>query len=51
MVHRIADMCAVTDMESMMAERIKAIIIANPTPKTDNPLGPSEQDNTYCLTS
>jgi len=48
---RIADMCAVTGMESLMAERIKAIIIANPTPKTDNPPGPSEQDNTYCLTS
>jgi hypothetical protein len=52
---RIADMCAVTGMESLMAERIKAIIIANPARQSDKyypkPRGPLEYDNTYCLTS
>lgn len=41
---RIADMCAVTGMESLLAERIKAIIIANPG-------GSYDKDNPYCLTS
>jgi hypothetical protein len=52
---RIADMCSVTGIESMTAERIKAIIIANPAPKTGeviySPPGPSVLINTYCLTS
>ena len=52
---RIADMCAVTGMESLMAERIKAIIIANPARTTDEIYneapGPLECNNTYCLTS
>ncbi len=52
---RIADMCAVTGMESLMAERIKAIIIANPVRDSDKyysePRGPLEYDNTYCLAS
>lgn len=52
---RIADMCAVTGMESLMAERIKAIILANPARQPyqyyPEPRGPLEYDNTYCLTS
>jgi hypothetical protein len=52
---RIADMCAVAGMESLMAERIKAIIIANPARDDDgwffNDPGPLELNNTYCLTS
>lgn len=43
---RIADMCGVTGMETLMAEHIRAIIIANPAP------GPRGSDtNTYCLIS
>ncbi|CZR58822.1 uncharacterized protein PAC_08714 [Phialocephala subalpina] len=48
---RIADICQVTEMESLMAECIKAIIIANPGPNTTTRPGPSESNNTYCLTS
>jgi hypothetical protein len=47
---RFADMCGVTGMETLMAERIKAIIIANPT----STIGYSTRDpdtNTYCLIS
>lgn len=43
---RFADMCGVTGMETLMAEHIKAIIIANPAPSS----GKSDT-NTYCLTS
>ena len=43
---RFADMCGVTDMETLMAERIKAIIIANPD---SNPRKPDT--NTQYLTS
>lgn len=43
---RFADMCGVTGMETLMAEHIKAIIIANPAPS------PRKSDtNTYYLTS
>jgi hypothetical protein len=39
-------MCGVTGMESIMAEQIKTIILANPAP------GSSDLDsNTYCLES
>ncbi|KAH6678601.1 hypothetical protein B0J14DRAFT_697585 [Halenospora varia] len=48
---RIADMCRVTGMESLMAERIKAIIISNPVPKTGSPPGPSELKDTSWLRS
>jgi hypothetical protein len=47
---RFADMCGVTGMECSMAERIKAIIIANPAPT----IGYATRDpdtNTYCLAS
>jgi hypothetical protein len=47
---RIADMCGVTGMESLMAERIKEIIIANPEPQSEgHPRNPDT--NTHCLTS
>lgn len=47
---RFADMCGVTGVETLMAEHIKAIIIANPAPGSH--LGRREPDtNTYCLTS
>lgn len=32
---RLADMCGVTGMESLIAEHIKAIIPANPAPEND----------------
>jgi hypothetical protein len=52
---RIADMCAVTGMETLAAQRIKAIIIANPARIADEYFdelpGPLECNNTYCLTS
>jgi len=44
---RFADMCGVTGMETLMAERIKAIIIANPAPRGEGDRGA----HTYCLTS
>ena len=44
---RIADMCGVTGMESRMAERIKAILIANP----DRTHSSDADSNTHCLTS
>jgi BTB/POZ domain len=43
---RIADMCGVTGMESIMAEQIKAIILANPAPS-----GSNLDSNTYCIDS
>ena len=49
---RLADMCGVTGMESLMAERIKTIIKTNPAapskklPKTRDP-----NTNTHCLVS
>lgn len=49
---RLADMCGITGMESLMAERIKAIIIANPAPSSTKFTYTREPDtNTYCLTS
>jgi hypothetical protein len=45
-------MCGVTGMESLMAEHIKAIIIANPTPDGLMFQNNRHSDtNTYCLTS
>jgi hypothetical protein len=32
---RLADMCGVTGMESLIAEHIKAIILANPAPENN----------------
>jgi hypothetical protein len=32
---RLADMCSVTGMESLIAEHIKAIILANPAPENN----------------
>ena len=49
---RLADMCHITSMESVMAEHIKAIILANPGPedwKWDKARAPDT--NTRCLTS
>lgn len=49
---RLADMCGITGMESLMAEHIKAIILANPAPedmKWDGWRAPDT--NTQCLTS
>jgi hypothetical protein len=49
---RLADMCRITGMESLMAEHIKAIILANPAPedsKWDDWRAPDT--NTHCLTS
>jgi len=43
---RIADMCGVTGMESIMAEQIKTIILANPAPMSTD-----LDSNTYCLDS
>jgi hypothetical protein len=43
----VLGMCGVTGMETLMAERIKAIIIANPTPKIGYSRDPDT--NTYCL--
>jgi hypothetical protein len=47
---RLADMCSVTGMESLIAEHIKAIILANPAPKNVE-IGRIPDTNTYCLTS
>jgi hypothetical protein len=43
---RIADWCDVTGMESIMAEQVKAIILANPAP-----ISADLDSNTYCLNS
>lgn len=47
---RFADMCGVTGMETLMAEHIKAIIIANPPPHGEGGKGDPDA-HTYCLTS
>lgn len=49
---RLADMCHITGMESLMAEHIKTIILANPAPK-DSTFGMwrPPDTNTRCLTS
>jgi hypothetical protein len=49
---RLADMCGVTGMESLIAEHIKALILANPAPDDSKfymwrPL----DRNTHCFTS
>lgn len=46
---RLVDMCGVTGMESLMAERIKAIIIAIPAPRKGKTRDPDT--NTHCLIS
>jgi hypothetical protein len=49
---RLADMCGVTGMESLIAEHIKAILLANPAPgnwRLD--MGRTPDTNTHCLTS
>jgi hypothetical protein len=43
----VLGMCGVIGMETLMAERIKAIIIANPAPKIGHSRDPDT--NTYCL--
>lgn len=49
---RFADMCGVTGMELLMAERIKAIILANPAPPSKkSPKTRDPDTNTYCLVS
>jgi len=49
---RLADMCRITGMESLMAERIKAIILANPAPEDSHFEKYRAPDtNTHCLTS
>ena len=49
---RLADTYRVTGMESLMAERIKAIILANPAPEDPEWPGWRAPDtNTFCLTS
>jgi hypothetical protein len=49
---RLADMCGVAGMESLIAEHIKAIILANPAPKNSMfEKWRTPDTNTYCLTS
>jgi hypothetical protein len=49
---RLADMCRITGMESLMAEYIKAIILANPAPEDMNfNKWRAPDTNTDCLTS
>ena len=49
---RLADMCRVTGMESLMAEHIKATILANPAPEDWKWCGARPPDiHTHCLTS
>ena len=48
---RLADMCGVTGMESLTAERIKAIILANPAPEGPKWLERAPDTNTFFLTS
>ena len=49
---RLADMCGVTGMESLVAEHIKAIILANPAPEDWKfYMGRHPDTNTHCLTS
>jgi hypothetical protein len=46
---RLADMCGVTGMETQMAEYIKAILMANPTPKASKFEDRDPDTNTYPL--
>lgn len=46
---RLADMCDVTGMETLMAEHIKAIILANPAPEYGATAIRDPDTNTYCL--
>jgi hypothetical protein len=49
---RLADMCHITGVESLMAEHIKAIILANPAPEDWKWADRRAPDtNTHCLTS
>jgi hypothetical protein len=49
---RLADMCRIIGMESLMAEHIKAIILANPAPEDSKwEKWRSPDTNTHCLTS
>jgi len=49
---RLADMCGVTGMESLIAEHIKTIILDNPAPEnTTFEKRRIPDTNTYCLTS
>lgn len=49
---RLADMCGITGMESLMAEHIKAIVLANPSPEGWKwEKGRAPDTNTRCLTS
>jgi hypothetical protein len=48
---RLADMCGVTGMETLMAEHIKAIILSNPAPESTQFGHSRDPDtNTYSLT-
>jgi hypothetical protein len=48
---RIADMCGVAGMESMMAKSIKSVIMANPAPPAEGRRVSRYPDtNAYCLT-
>jgi hypothetical protein len=49
---RLADMCHITGMESLMAEHIRAIILANPAPEDPEwPGWRAPNTNTHNLTS
>jgi hypothetical protein len=49
---RLADMCGVTGMETLMAEHIKAIILAHPAPEQNHfEQGRDPDTNTYWLAS
>jgi hypothetical protein len=49
---RLADMCGVTGIESLIAEHIKATIVANPAPEDSSFYMYRRPDtNTHCLTS
>jgi hypothetical protein len=46
---RLADMCGVTGMESLMAEHIQAVVMADPVPQSL--MGRRPDTNTHCLIS
>ncbi|KAG9228959.1 hypothetical protein BJ875DRAFT_434446 [Amylocarpus encephaloides] len=46
---RLADMCKVKGMETLMADRTKAIILANAAPEKESIEGPDPDSNTYHL--
>ena len=49
---RLADMCRITGMESLIAEHIKAITLANPAPEDIHfEKWRAPDTNTHCLTS